>query len=234
MKNNGISYIFPQDLAIDIYSLPKTATQDSTSFEPRKHIIEQIIPDKNEILKDILRSNPYMPFGYINKGKQLTKTIEDASNLLDFKKKYILKTLITKDTEDDIYAVVTLGNHRPNIKKIRPISRIFRDAHKIAGPLSLSTLEEELIEDYIGMPAGFCGPVPLDKTYLGKIEGIIIQRKAKNIDIIHRYESGEKNIKKIFITFPINMNESLLMRPRDLYEKLIEKCSKDKVSLFIE
>ena len=30
MKNNGISYIFPQDLAIDLYSLPKTATQDST------------------------------------------------------------------------------------------------------------------------------------------------------------------------------------------------------------
>ena len=178
MENNGISYIFPSDVNIELFSLPKTANPENINVKPREYIIEQIIPDKNEILKDILLSNPNMPFGYIDKGSNETRTIEEASNFLNFEKKYILKTLVTRDLGENIYMVVTLGNYRPNLKNINHLSKAFKDAHDIISPLKLYKLDSDF-EDYIGMPAGFCGPVLFNKNYMKNIKGILFQFKIK-------------------------------------------------------
>ncbi|MCK4808285.1 MAG: YbaK/EbsC family protein [Candidatus Aenigmarchaeota archaeon] len=228
MENNGVSYIFPSDIDLELFSLPKTANSENINVKPKEYIIEQIIPNKNEILKDILLSNQDMPFGYIDKGNNETKTIEEASNLLDFKEKYILKTLITKDLDENIYMVVTLGNYRPNLNNIRHISKEFRDAHDIASPPKLYKLDSDF-EDYIGMPAGFCGPVLFNKDYMKNVKGILFHNNIKKIQ--QRYT---RNAKDIMITFPISKNESILMHPRDLYETLKGKCGKDKISFFKE
>ena len=235
MENNGVSYIFPSDIDLELLLLPKTAIQKNINYEPRKYIIENIIPDKNEILKDILHSNPDMPFGYIDKGSNETKTIEEASKLLDFEKEYILKTLVTKDADENIYMVVTFGNYHPNIKKIKHLSEIFRNAHDIDGPLKLHMINSEQVENFIGMPAGFCGPVLFNKDYIinkvneKNVEGILFHNNIKKIQ--QRYTINEKYI---MITFPISKNESILMHPRDLYKKLKDKCGEDKISFFKE
>ncbi|MCK4927675.1 MAG: YbaK/EbsC family protein [Candidatus Aenigmarchaeota archaeon] len=235
MENNGVSYIFPSDVNIELFSLPKTAIQKNISFEPREYIIESIIPDKNEILKSILYSNPNMPFGYIDKGNNETRTIEDASTLLDYEIKKILKTLVTKDADENIYMVVTFGNYHPNLKKIKHLSEIFRNAHDIDGPLKLHMIDSEQVEKFIGMPAGFCGPVLFNKDYIinkvdeKNVKGILFHHKIKKTQ--QRYTIKEKYI---MITFPISKNESILIHPRDLYEKLKDKCGEDKISFFKE
>ncbi len=228
MEDNGISYIFPSDVNIELFSLPKTANPENINVKPREYIIEQIIPDKNEILKDILLSNPNMPFGYIDKGSNETKTIEEASKLLDYERKKILKTLVTKDADENIYMVVTLGNYRPNLKNINHLSKTFKDAHDIISPLKLYKLDSNF-EDHIGMPAGFCGPVLFNKDYMKNVKGILFHNNIKKIQ--QRYT---RNAKDIMITFPISKNESILMHPRDLYEKLKSKCGEDKISFFKE
>jgi len=235
MEQNNISYIFPSGIDLELLLLPKTAIQKNISYEPREYIIENIIPDKNEILKSILYSNPDIPFGYIDKGNNETRKIEEASYLLDFNKKYILKTLVTKDFDENIYMVVTLGNHHPNIKKIKHLSEIFRNTHDIDGPLKLHMIDSEQIEKFIGMPAGFCGPVLFNKDYITNkvgeknVKGILFHHKIKKTQ--QRYTIKEKYI---MITFPISKNESILMHPRDLYEKLKDKCGEDKISFFKE
>ncbi len=235
MENNGVSYTFPSDLNIELYSLPETAIKKNISFEPREYIIENIIPDKNKILKSILYSNPDMPFGYIDKGSNETRTIEDASKLLDYERKKILKTLVTKDADENIYMVVTFGNYHPNIKKIKHLSEIFRNAHDIDGPLKLHMIDSKHVENFIGMPAGFCGPVLFNKDYIinqvseKNVKGILFHHKIKKTQ--QRYTINEKYI---MITFPISKNESILMHPRDLYEKLKSKCGEDKISFFRE
>ncbi|NOQ38160.1 hypothetical protein GQ472_04695 [archaeon] len=228
MNNSNVSYIFPSDINIELFSLPKTATQDSISFKPREYIIEQIIPQKNKILKDIFKSEPDMPFGYINKGEKETKTIEEASNLLDFKKKYILKTLVTRDLDENIYMVITLGNYRPNINNIRHISKKFRDAHDLTSPPKLYKLDSDF-EDHIGMSAGFCGPVLYNEDYMKNIKGILFHTNIKK-----KQQRYTRNAEDIMITFPISKNASILMHPGDLYEKLKDKCGEDKIAFFKE
>ncbi|MCK5042580.1 MAG: hypothetical protein KAR23_06360 [Candidatus Aenigmarchaeota archaeon] len=228
MNNNNVSYIFPSDIDLELFLLPKTALQKNISYESREYIIEYIILDKNEILKDILLSNQDIPFGYIDKDSNETKTIEEASKLLDYEKKYILKTLVTKDADENIYMVVTLGNYRPNLNNIRHISKEFRDAHDIASPPKLYKQNSDF-EDYIGMPAGFCGPILFNEDYMKNVKGILFHNNIKKIQ--QRYT---RNAKDIMVTFPISKNESILIHPRDLYETLKGKCGEDKISFFKE
>ena len=222
MQSSEISYIFPENFDIQKYALPETANEHNVSFINRDEIIENIIPDENIILKDLLRSNPNTPFGYLDKGKNTTKTINEASALLGMEARYVLKTMITEDTTNHkIYKIITLGDFG-NIKKIK-LQQRFIKAHNIDSQLSIEPIDEGRVYDYTGTENGFCRPVPLDDEYMDCLEGIAIQNKIRNIVGL--------NTNQILITFPVGYHESLLIPPKGLY-KLLNENYPDKVTSF--
>lgn len=222
MYKTGIHYIFPSGIDLEQYHIPGTATEENTEFRPRDDIIKEIIPNENKILKDILTSDPNIDFGYLNKGENTTKTTQEASKLLEYRERFILKTIVSKDKEGSIYTFTTLGDSGIKVGTIRKLKQPFRDANEISGPLELEPLEENKIKEYTGTETGYCGPIPLDSEYLEKINGILIQ---------HRISKPGNSI--TFITFPIGQHESILMPPKELYKSLIHVCGKEKVSNFL-
>ena len=222
MDNNEIHYTFPENLDPQKYVLPETAGNNNISFAPREYIIDKIIPEENRILKDILHSDSSIPFGYLSKGQNTTKTIKEASELLGFNYRYILKTIVAKDSSNNIYTITTLGDFG-NITKIDRLSQDFIDSHKIDFPLYFELLDENLIEKYTGTKNGFCRPVPLDEIYMNNLEGIFLQNKIRKI-------LGRKD-NNVLVTFPVGYHESLLIPPRKLYNLLKDK-NPDKVTFF--
>ncbi len=221
MYKTGIRYTFPSDTELELYNLPKTATEENTRHIPRNEIIREIIPNENKILKDILTAYPDIDFGYLNKGENTTKTIDEASKVLDYPERFILKTMVSKDKEGGIYTFTTLGDSGIKVGTIRKLKQPFRDANEITGPLELEPIEQHLIKEYTGTEAGYCGPIPLDNEYLEKINGILIQK---------RISKPGNSIP--FITFPIGQHESIFMSPKELYKSLIQTCGIKKVSTF--
>ena len=221
MYKTDIKYIFPSGIDLEPYNILGTATEENKESRPRNEIIKNIIPNKNKILKEILTSYPDIDFGYLNKGKNTTKTTKEASELLDYSERFILKTMVSKDKKGKIYTFTTLGDSGIKVGTIRKLRQSFRDANDISGPLELAPIEQDRIKEYNGTDAGYCGPSPLDREYLEKINGILIQKKI-----------SKPGNSIPFITFPIGPHESILMSPKELYTSLIETCGKEKVSTF--
>ena len=221
MYKTSIHYIFPSGIDLEQYNIPGTATEENTEFRPRDDIIKEIIPNENKILKDILTSDPNIDFGYLNKGENTTKTTQEASELLEYPERFILKTMVSKDKEGSIYTFTTLGDSGIKVGTIRKLKQPFRDANEISGPLELAPIEQDRIKEYTGTEAGYCGPIPLDRKYLEKINGILIQKKI-----------SKPGNSIPFITFPIGPHKSILMSPKKLYTSLIETCGNEKVSTF--
>lgn len=221
MSSNEISYIFPEKFETKGYILPETAIESNITFADRNDIIDNIIPDENIILKKLLKSNSDTSFGYLHKGDKTTKTIKEASDHLGLRARYILKTIITKDTNNNIYKIITLGDFG-NINKIKP-SQGFIDNHNIDLPLKLKLTDKDQVKTYTGIEGGFCRPVPLDKEYMDCLEGILIQNTIRNIEKLDK--------KKILLTFPVGHHESLLIPPKELY-KILNNEYKDKVTSF--
>lgn len=221
MDAGEISYIFPEGFKTDEYILPETANESNITFANRDYIIDSIIPDENKILKDLLRAEPYTDFGYIHKGKKITETIIAASKFLGFNARHIIKTIITEDTDNNIYKLITRGNFG-HINIIKP-SQEFRDKHNIDLPLILKPIDKDLVQRYTGTENGFCRPVPLDDTHMDNLKGILIQNKIRNADKLDKM--------RILLTFPIGYHESLLIQPKELYQQLNDNYP-DKVTFF--
>ena len=222
MDNSKIQYTFSENLNPQRYLLPKTAGDNNISFASRGDMIDKMIPEENLILKELLINNPNIPFGCLNKGDNVTKTIKDASELIELDYRYILKTIVAKDTSSNIYTITTLGDFG-NITKINKLSQIFVDNHNIDIPLYLELLDKNQVEKFTGTENGFCRPVPLNETYIDDLEGIFIQNKIRKM-------LGRKD-NNVLVTFPVGYHESLLIPPKKVYN-LLKDNYPDKVTFF--
>jgi prolyl-tRNA editing enzyme YbaK/EbsC (Cys-tRNA(Pro) deacylase) len=222
MGRYNIEWFIPYDLdKINIQDLRwRPLKMDTMYFKEREEIIEKDIIKNNERLSEMLISdintgtekNPVYekpPFILIKKEK--TESIKDAANHLGIPKSRISKTVVAVDDAERIHLLTVLNDGYIPIENGILINET---EEKVKG---VKMIDRTLINTHTGMEAGWCSPFLPKEEYLKKIQYLLFEKEYSMFDKL--------------VDIGLGPEESILMRPRDIYA-ILKSLYIDKVLTF--